>query len=251
MNNKKITLLLILFFSNYTIAQSDLIFKANFEILKTLINDTGITWAGESPSGNNSDCTSTTITSPQDCNQGRDYTHNDDSDGLAGFSYTKLDANGAPLLDQSVSYDVTPWICVKDNVTGLVWEVKTTTIGIHHKDNTYKWGGLSAIGLNHPDAIGTYYSDWDSLVEGSNTENLCGFNNWRVPTVSEFTSITNKGLIDPAIDVNYFPNTVLAFYWSSSPAAGEFYSWVVDSYTGSDTGNGRGFAERVRLVRSE
>ncbi len=131
-------LLLTLLIASTTIsAQTDPIFKNGFEqpvIQMVKLNDTGITWSGEYPSGNNVDCTSTTITSPQDCNQGRDATHNDDSDGHAGFSFTKLDANGTPLADQSVDYATTPWSCVQDNVTGLVWEVKTTTADIHNKD---------------------------------------------------------------------------------------------------------------------
>ncbi|MCP3952026.1 MAG: hypothetical protein GY697_07375, partial [Desulfobacterales bacterium] len=88
----------------------------------SLLNDTGIDWGGEYTSGNNSDCTSNTV--PQDCDQGRDASNNNNSDGHAGFSFTKLDANGNPLVDQSIDYATTPWSCVKDNVTGLVWEVK-------------------------------------------------------------------------------------------------------------------------------
>ena len=33
----------------------------------------------------------------QDAQDGRDKTHDDDSDGHAGFSFTKLDANGNAL----------------------------------------------------------------------------------------------------------------------------------------------------------
>lgn len=88
------------------------------------LNDTGITWGGEYPTGNNSGCTGVAIDA-QDCSSGRDATHNNDSDGDAGFSYTKLDSKGDPLSDQSVTYASTPWACVQDNVTGLIWEVKT------------------------------------------------------------------------------------------------------------------------------
>ena len=35
-------------------------------------------------------------------------------------SYTKLDENGADLPDEA-----TEWVMVRDNVTGLIWEVKT------------------------------------------------------------------------------------------------------------------------------
>ena len=74
----------------YAGAQSDLVFKNSFEIVPRL-NDTGIVWSGESSSANNVDCNSTTINTPQDCDQGRDFTHNDPTDGHAGFNFTKLD----------------------------------------------------------------------------------------------------------------------------------------------------------------
>ena len=232
-------------------AQADIIFKNGMEFVPRL-NDTGITWSGEYPSGNNVDCTSTTITSPQDCNTGRDATHNDDSDGHAGFSFTKLDANGTPLADQGVAYTSTPWSCVKDNVTGLVWEVKTTDGGIHNKDNTYQWGGDTAIGKGHPNAQGTYYDpSWNELVQGSNTDNLCGFYDWRVPTVAELSSIVNKGTSNPAIDTNYFPNTVINYFWSSSPlAVNSSYAWCIAFYYGNVYVNLRDNVNHVRLVSS-
>ena len=248
MKEKNLTILIIVFLSHMTMVQTDVIFKSGMEFVSR-INDTGVTWSGEYPSGNLTEC-NTTTTAPQDCNTGRDVTHNDDSDGHAGFSFTKLDASGVPLVDQSVDYDTTPWSCVKDNVTGLVWEVKTTTAGIHLKDNTYKWGGLTAIGLGHPNAEGTYYNDWDELVNGSNTgEGLCGFTDWRVPKVDELSSLANQGTFNPAIDTNYFPNTETSTFWSSSPFA--YYvnvAWIVYFNYGNDYGslgrdiNGRAFS---------
>jgi len=223
------------------------------EYPRVTLNDTGIRFGGEYPSNNNADCTSTTITSPQDCNSGRDATHNDDTDGHAGFSFTKLDANGTPLANQSIDYAITPWSCVKDNVTGLVWEVKITTAGIHNKDNTYQWGGDTAIGKGHPDAQGVYYDpSWNELVQGSNnTENLCGFNNWRVPTIAELSSIVNKGTFYPAIDTNYFPNTTPEGFWSSSPIAGQpVIAWRVNFDEGGDSYGSREHEKHVRLVHS-
>ncbi len=117
----------------------------------------------------------------------------------------------------------------------MVWEVKTTTADIHNKDFTYKWGGVTALGLCHQDAEGTYYSDWDVLVNGSNTENLCGFNNWRVPMVDELSGIANQGTINPAIDTNYFPNTAPSWFWSSSPIAySSGFAWIVGFSYGYD-----------------
>ncbi|HOP23574.1 MAG TPA: hypothetical protein PLX38_12515 [Gammaproteobacteria bacterium] len=127
----------------------DLIFKYGFE-LQIPLNDTGITWGGGYPDGNNATCTSN-ISEPQDCNHGRDATHNDDSDCHAGFSFTKLDMSGNPIPASA-----TQWSCVRDNVTGFVWEVKTDYEGIHDKDITYRWGGIT-----HQGNYGTeFYDDW-------------------------------------------------------------------------------------------
>ena len=49
-------------------------------------------------------------------------------------SYTKLDANGDDLADDAAS-----WVMVRDNVTGLIWEVKTDDGSIHDKDKTCTW----------------------------------------------------------------------------------------------------------------
>ncbi|MEI6261546.1 MAG: hypothetical protein WCR46_16785 [Deltaproteobacteria bacterium] len=56
------------------------------------------------------------------------------------MSYTKLDASG-----KSLPYSATSWTMVKDNVTGLIWEMKTNKDGVinyndpHDADNTYTW----------------------------------------------------------------------------------------------------------------
>ena len=207
----------------------------------SFLNDTGITWGGDYLDGNNATCTSN-IAAPQDCHQGRDASANDDSDGHAGFSFTKLDASGNPLPPGATS-----WSCVKDNVTGLIWEVKTTDGGIHDKDNSYRWGGVTAQGSGY----GTYYNDWDMLVNGSNAEQLCGYNDWRVPTVEELQGIVDYSRAGPAIDTGYFPNTPSSFFWSSSLYAGfSSGAWSVYFGYGYAYGNCRDSADRVRLVRS-
>jgi len=81
------------------------------------LNDTGITQCAD-VSTNGLSCPVTNYPN-QDAQHGRDVTANDDSDGHAGFSFTKLDTNGNELLANA-----TDWSCVKDNVTGLIWEVK-------------------------------------------------------------------------------------------------------------------------------
>ena len=220
------------------------------------LNDTGLYWGGNYSSGNNTTCTSN-IPSPQDCNYGRDAAATAGQltkvgGGSAGFDFTKLDSNGNALSSSASS-----WSCVKDNVTGLVWEVKTnvgaasTTANIHHKDNTYRWGGLTAIGRGHSARLGSYYDDWDTLVNGSNNQSLCGFTNWRVPSINELDSIVDLSRTNPVIDTNYFPNTPTGGFWSASPYASySYYAWRLGFFYGNDHYHYRYYGGRVRLVRS-
>jgi hypothetical protein len=169
--------------------------------------------------------------------------------------------------------------CVKDNVTGLIWEVKTDS-GTRGKTKFYRWGGLTAIGRDHDtdSREGDYYDDWNVLVNYANdTDNandtggaLCGFSDWRVPDKEELRSIVHFGKTEPAIDDNYFPNTQQSnntrntrqskLYWSSSPEAYIYRAsdvgnaWVLSfvdgDYDDYNTGHGHGRDEfhYVRLV---
>jgi hypothetical protein len=205
------------------------------------LNDTGLTWGGDYTLGNNADCIGEAI-NQQDCKHGRDFTHNDDSDGHAGFSFTKLDVAGNPLAASEVI-----WSCVKDNVTGLIWEVKTDDSGIHDKDNTYRWGGETAL---LTESFGTVDADWDALVDGSNTANLCGFNDWRVPSRIALESIVNFSVVSPSIDTDYFLNTPSSNFWSASAYANNSAkAWTVNFQYGYSFDNSRNNSYPVRLVR--
>ncbi|MFW5443867.1 MAG: DUF1566 domain-containing protein [Methylococcaceae bacterium] len=213
------------------------------------LNDTGITTC--------SDATNNGLPCPvagfpgQDGEYGRDVTHNDDSDGHAGFSYTKLDGDGNPLPASA-----TAWDCVKDNVTGLIWEVKTDDGGLRDKDNRYTWyepdnsknGGFAGI-QNGGSCTGSN-CDTQSYVQAVNALGLCGMSEWRMPNRNELVSIVNNARYDPAIDTNYFSNGLASYFWSSSPNVFPWGAWGVDFEVGyvSD-GNKTGNGFYVRLVR--
>lgn len=240
--NKPFFLLIIILNLTFTVNSSDLIFKADFHQFTQNINDTGIDWGGDYPDGNNLTCTSN-ISSPQDCHQGRDATNNNNSDGNAGFSFTKLDENGNALNSIAGS-----WSCIRDDVTNLVWEVKTDDGGIHDKDISYRWGGITHVGN-----FGTeFFDDWDVLVNGSNNgSGLCGFTNWRVPTLQELKSIVDLGNLAPAIDSNFFPNTLNLIFWTNSPEAFAVeFANSVSFFAGHSNRTARTLANRVRLVRT-
>ena len=136
-------------------------------------------------------------------------------------SYTKLDANGYPLPE-----DATSWAMVRDNLTGLIWEVKTDDGSIHDKDNTYTWYDSNPE-TNGGDA-GTPGdgADTEDFIADLNAANFGGFSDWRLPTKSEIRSIVDYSSINKSINAEYFPNAKDAYYWSSTTRANEIdFAW--------------------------
>lgn len=204
------------------------------------LNDTGITLCGNYAfdgtlvHDNKVACDDQThpdeIPAGQDALYGRDADPqlNDDADGYQGFSYTKLDAQGNPL-----AADAEQWSCTQDNVTGLIWEVKTSsssTTDIHgaqHKANWYnsdhltnggshldilvnpeKFTGKEVYDLNCNSELELCMNS-EQIISKVNTESqLCGFTDWRLPTGKELISLINYSKTNPMIDTRFFPNTV-------------------------------------------
>ena len=231
------------------------------------LNDTGITLCASATS-NTLSC-ETASYGNQDAQVGRDFTHDDNSDGHAGFSFTKLDTNGQALLDQTVSYTATPWSCVKDNVTGLTWEIKTDDNGLHDVNWTYSWyNPNSTKNGGNPGQASTRLCttsgdpttcDTLAYIQTVNAQNLCGANDWRLPSVEEMTSLFhyNYNKATSAIndlDRNYFPYIKNSYYWSSSPKAGYFNepsdrAWAVYFRTREMYGYEKSSDNPVILVR--
>jgi len=105
--------------------------------------------------------------------------------------YTKLGSDGREL-----AIDAGQWAMVRDNATGLVWEVKTTDGSVHDKDNVYDWDGAH-----------------DLFIAELNNTKFGGFSDWRLPTTDELRTLTLKGA-EPYINQDFFPNTVATSYMS-------------------------------------
>ena len=176
----------------------------------------------------------------QDGMIGHDVTNPLNLDGKLGFSYSNVAGFGKTD-------------CVKDNITGLVWEGKPTSG--YRADRGYTYYG---------DGRGGDISEYVAQV---NAAALCGKTDWRIPTVNELQGLLDYGVLQsatkyagsPMIDTRWFPNTITGEYWSSTPAssitnvdktfieAGK--TWVVSFWGGGiGTASANYSSNRARLV---
>lgn len=160
------------------------------------MNDTGITWSGNYPSGNNTDCSGTNSVGAQDCSHGRNT-----------FEFASV-AGG----------------CVEDKVTGLTWS---------------------------PDQNVT--PTWDNVAEvaaTANTNSLCGYTNWRVPSIKELVGIVSYNRTTPAAD-SAFSSIQSSFYWTGTPSTDSTKAWTVSFTAGATFALSKTTPYNVILVRGE
>ena len=231
------------------------------------LNDTGVDYVGHPHKGvktvcrNNDTEGSEFYSTSQDCSSGRDVYQNNEEDGLAGFSYKKLDINGKILESDSPV-----WFCVQDTVSGLTWEVKQTEKGLHFYGDRFTWydsnkksNGGHIGSWNHKgkhcfgytEGKPRTYCHTEQFVSRVNKQGLCGFNDWRLPSREELTSLVNFGMTGPSIDTQYFPQVQRDFYWSASAAAGKNnQAWTISFEYGFTAPMLRTDTRFVRLVRA-
>ena len=187
------------------------------------LNDTGITFCGEVLSGNNDPCNGSEPRG-QDATYGRDALATAGvltkvGGGNAGFDFTKI-ANNGSLLPASamLGSGSNDWACTRDNVTGLLWEVKVDNPShLRHLSHTYTWYDPTSpdgnLGLQDGgNCIGSN-CDTTGFAEAVNAQGLCGASDWRMPTRLELQGIIDYHRFEPAFDSAYFPNTLSTFYW--------------------------------------
>ena len=168
--------------------------------------------------------------------------------GFEHNEYTKLDMKGNPL-----SSNASEWSCVRDNYSGLVWEVKkyyrTYSGDVYGPYDRYKWSIDSATQAleyeyegNNQRSESYWNSDLardksrrddypsDTLVDIANRDEFCGFTDWRLPELHELATLVRcagghyANLDDgcsgayqsPTINEDYFPGTLNYSYLSSS-----------------------------------
>jgi MOSC domain-containing protein YiiM len=240
------------------------------------LNDTGIDWCADDTKNHTVEGTkgekTTSCRGLAPNYPGQDGLHGRDAlararqldkkgSGSAGFDFTKVcmtgEIAGEGNCPPNPSLGTGPknWACTRDNVTGLLWEEKTTS-GLHGMDNTYSWynpdetknGG--APGVQNGGRCQESDCDTQAFVQAVNSTRFCGVSDWRLPTRMELLSILDNSRYQPAIDTRYFPNTPAEYNWSSSPYNEDKDSaWEVHFKYGEADTNKKNERNHVRLVR--
>ncbi len=173
----------------------------------------------------------------------------------------------APLsYSQLGSFPITS--CVKDNVTGLIWEGKKgiepydirgvnrsfTNFDSSTVPQKYYWNGYDLIKEPPSEDEIKHTSNSIGYVNAINEMALCGFKDWRLPTREELLTLMDysKTGSQLTIDTTWFPNTRVGLYWTSTPVFGNsFDGWHIQSNSGwAYDFSSRQSRTGVRLVRA-
>lgn len=139
--------------------------------------------------------------------------------GLGGFDFTLLDSEGKEMSPGSAAAD-----CLRDNVTGLVWELKKQNLSMRRADNRYSWyepdatvnGGEAGL-ADGPECAGGVCNTFAYLAR-LNQQSLCGLTQWRLPSVADLRSIGDIGKACN-LDGGGCRYDLSSYYWTSTTRA--------------------------------
>lgn len=127
---------------------------------------------------------------------------------VAGRDYTKIAKDGSELPEGAMRGDGPhQWACTRDNVTGLLWEVKSDdSQHLRYYGHRYSWYE-PAIANNGTSGSPSGYQCNQTLEEGGtsacntqayrdriNAESLCGHSDWRLPRTDELQSLVDYSM---------------------------------------------------------
>jgi hypothetical protein len=149
--------------------------------------------------------------------------------------------------------------CVADTITGLMWEAKSATPGLHDWRHTYTWfhpdepyDDLDYRGMpDGGECEGSACDVWN-FVQAVNAQRHCGYDDWRMPSRDELFSISDLTRTDepPTANLNFFPHTQAAEYWTGFDYGTQHESaWAWNFIYGHDRVDWKRTPKYVRLVR--
>jgi Protein of unknown function (DUF1566) len=182
------------------------------------------------------------------------------ADGFV-FNLTKIGPSGAEL-----AADADGWSCIRDNLTGLTWEIKTSNSGLHHQDDSFSWHNTTATnnisGVGFADNSGatcsgyvagdpSTYCNTQAYVARVNNNGWCGYQDWRMPSINELSSIISLNKASPDLYANMFPKGTSKAVWSATPVSNYTgFSWHIYINDGYAHGNDQSGNLPVLLVRN-
>jgi hypothetical protein len=225
------------------------------------LNDTGVINCANS-GGVIVSCTDPTAVAGQDARYGRDAAAATGGlvktgSGVNGFDFTKISNSGARLQPNvSLGTAANQWACTLDETTGLMWEVKANS-GLRDKAHTYRWydSNSSTNGGNvgaQSDVADTFCyeagrCDMQKFRDDVNLAGLCGFSDWKVPTLRELLSIFR---MSDTPDPSFFPDGATLLWTSNTVAWSPAEAWWIERGQAFPRyGNDKGIPRSIRLVR--
>ena len=174
------------------------------------------------------------------------------------------DSDGAVHAGAALSYTDNGDGTITDNDTGLIWEKKDDSGGIHDVDNTYTWSGPSLGSTNVMD--GTIATEFLATLNAG--AGFAGHTDWRIPNIKELQSIVNYEIeypgpvVDPVFhragtctacsDVTAASCSCTSsyYYWSSTAdRRNPNFAWDVLFSIGGGSENSKYYDMRARAVR--
>ena len=125
---------------------------------------------------------------------------------------------------------------ITDNETSLMW--MQCMIG---QDSTDSCSGDASSGK----------SLWSEALATADTYVFAGHSDWRLPNIKELLSLFATDRVDPAININIFPNhPTSGRVWSSTPSDDDNSAWIIEIDSGRYSEIARTSNRHIRLVRT-
>jgi hypothetical protein len=153
----------------------------------------------------------------------------------AAEPFTKIANDGTAVpVKTTQGSDPDDWACTRDERTGLVWEVKTRDRGLRDGDWIYTpYDGNPETNGGYPGYRDTTSGECvralmdggscntEAYVRAVNRSRLCGFSDWRLPTVAELVAVSGEtSTATPEVTERMLPNTAPGWYWTGVERVG-------------------------------